>query len=144
MTKLVDLKIMALRDINKVLGLTNRRSKDENVRQIMAYMKEKYNFDGPYVDSTILDIVANTVITVEATPEVFESESSSSSSSSSSDDDDDDDEEESIPSSQVLDNSSDHADDENEYSSENESEDEDNDSSDKDEDNDSSSSSSSD
>lgn len=58
MCSLHDLKITQLRDINKQLGLSNRRSKDENVRQIIHHMKNEYLFEGPYNTSTIAKCVA--------------------------------------------------------------------------------------
>lgn len=59
MCSLLDLKITQLRDINKQLGLSNRRSKDENVRQIIHHMKNEYLFEGPYNTSTIAKCIAD-------------------------------------------------------------------------------------
>lgn len=53
MFELDSLKINVLREINSLLGLTNRRSKDENVTQIMSHLIDVYNYHGPFTEQLI-------------------------------------------------------------------------------------------
>lgn len=53
MTNITELKIEALRGLNRILGLSNRRSKDENVRQIIQHMQDVYHYNGPYTNASI-------------------------------------------------------------------------------------------
>lgn len=90
MTKLVDLKIAALREINAIIGLSNRRSKDENVRQIIAFMNDNCGFEGPYTDESVksnFEIYKQKLEAIAAKEAEFKSESSSDDDSSSSSDD---------------------------------------------------------
>ena len=61
MSSLYNLKITQLRDINKRIGLSNRRSIDENARQIINHMKNVYHFDGPYTPSAVMSMIDNGV-----------------------------------------------------------------------------------
>lgn len=90
MTKLVDLKIAALRELNGIIGLSNRRSKDENVRQIIAFMTDNCSFEGPYTDESVkanYETYKQKLSALAVKENEFKSESSSSSSSSDDEDD---------------------------------------------------------
>lgn len=58
MAALYDLKIDILRSINAKLGLSNRRSKDDNVNQIIHCLKTEYAYDGPYTVESIESTIA--------------------------------------------------------------------------------------
>lgn len=58
MSSLDSLKIGVLRELNALLGLTNRRSKDENITQIVSFMIDTYRYRGPYTEELIRERVA--------------------------------------------------------------------------------------
>lgn len=58
MTDISSLSLAELRELNELLALSNRKSKDANVQQMIIHMKDTYGYYGPYTDQAIKETVA--------------------------------------------------------------------------------------